>query len=175
MIPKTLYLGSGSRFQEHYLNADILERVNPDWVVDISNVEWNSLVDTRFGQFSVQTEIFEKIIAQDVLEHIPDLVSAMENCRDLLCDGGEVEIQVPYDLSYGAWQDPTHIRAFNENSWLYYTDWAEKQLGWSDKFELTKLVFLVSEYGHSLQDKDLTKIPRAIDSMIVTLKKIKIK
>jgi len=43
----------------------------------------------------------------------------MTNCLKLLRVGGVFKILVPYDLSYGAWQDPTHIRAFNERSWLY--------------------------------------------------------
>jgi hypothetical protein len=42
-----------------------------------------------------------------------------------------MRIHVPYDLSFGAWQDPTHLRAFNERSWWYYCQryW---YLGWSD-------------------------------------------
>jgi len=64
-----------------------------------------------------------------VLEHITDLKTYMTNCLELLKVGGVMEITVPYDLSLGAWQDPTHCRAFNQNSWLYYTEWSW-YLGW---------------------------------------------
>ena len=42
------------------------------------------------------------------LEHVPDLIPFMESVRDLLVTGGVFDVLVPYDLGYGAWQDPTH-------------------------------------------------------------------
>lgn len=118
-------------------------------------------------------EMFKKIIALDVFEHVSDLVSAMKICKDLLCVGGTLEISVPYDLGYGAWQDPTQVRAFNKRSWWYFTthEWATQYLGWDNSFNLESLTFIVSDYGQSLGNVDLTKIPRAIDSMHVVLKK----
>jgi len=63
----------------------------------------------------------------------------MKSCLDLLKVGGIFEINVPYDLSLGAWQDQTHVRAFNENSWLYYTDWFW-DMGWTEaRFTSDKL------------------------------------
>jgi hypothetical protein len=64
-----------------------------------------------------------------VLEHVPDLPMLMGNVLQLLQDGGSFEIEVPYEKALTAWQDPTHLRALNENSWLYYTDWFW-YLGW---------------------------------------------
>ena len=115
---KTLNLGSGKDFLESCLNADIQASKKPDWVLDITNVPWGETISTRFGNMEVKKGMFDKIIANDVLEHIPDLVTAMTNCKDLLSDEGEFHIHVPYDLSLGAWQDPTHVRAFNDNSLL---------------------------------------------------------
>ena len=67
----------------------------------------------------------------------------MTNCLELLKPDGSLEIEVPYEKSLTAWQDPTHLRAMNENSWIYYTDWfwylgwfefrfAVKQCNWLD-------------------------------------------
>ncbi len=69
------------------------------------------------------------INANNVLEHVPDLPALMGNCLTLLATGGELHIEVPYEGAPTAWQDPTHVRAMNENSWLYYTDWFW-YLGW---------------------------------------------
>jgi len=120
--------------------------------------------------------MFEKIVANDVLEHIPDLISAMRNCRDLLKVGGEFVISVPYELSLGAWQDPTHVRAFNENSWLYYTEWCW-YLGWESGFKLSELQFKLSELGSEMSEKgvsdgEILRTPRAVESMKVTLCKL---
>jgi SAM-dependent methyltransferase len=171
--PLTLNLGSGKDWRDDCLNADIQARVKPDWEVDISKVRYGAIVQTRFGEIKIKPDMFDKIIANDVLEHIPDLVGAMTNCKNLLKPGGEFHIHVPYELSLGAWQDPTHVRAFNENSWLYYTDW-HWYLGWEDRFYLKQMAFNLSEYGNELAEKKLTdaeilRTPRAVDSMSVIL------
>jgi SAM-dependent methyltransferase len=170
--PRHLNLGSGKDFREDCLNADIQAIKNPDWVLDITKVPWEETISTRFGEIKVEQGMFTKIIANDVLEHIPDLVKAMTNCKDLLVEGGEFHIHVPYDLSLGAWQDPTHVRAFNENSWLYYTDW-HWYLGWKDKFVVKELQLVKSKLAEemNISDQMLTILPRMVDSMKVILVK----
>lgn len=173
MQPLTLNLGSGKDWRDDCLNADIQARVRPDWVADISRVNFGEVIATRFGEIQIKPYMFDKIIANDVLEHIPDLVGAMTNCKNLLKPGGEFHIHVPYELSLGAWQDPTHVRAFNENSWLYYTDW-HWYLGWEDRFYMKQLAFNLSDYGNELAEKKVTdaeilRTPRAVDSMSVIL------
>jgi hypothetical protein len=157
----TLNLGSGKDRRADCVNADIRADVGADWVVDIGAP---MQIDRQFS----------KIIANDVLEHIPNLVQAMTNCRDLLEMGGEMHIHVPYDLSHGAWQDPTHVRAFNEKSWVYYCEWAW-YLGWKgSRFEMTHLQMSLSNYGASLElpQDEILRLPRAVDSMYVILKKV---
>jgi SAM-dependent methyltransferase len=141
-------------------------------VLDITKIPWGETISTRFGEIKVEQGMFTKIIANDVLEHIPDLVKAMTNCKDLLVEGGEFHIHVPYDLSLGAWQDPTHVRAFNENSWLYYTDW-HWYLGWKDKFVVKELQFVKSKLAEemNISDQMLRILPRMVDSMKVVLVK----
>jgi SAM-dependent methyltransferase len=171
--PLTLNLGSGKDWRDDCLNADIQARVKPDWVADISRVNFGEVIATRFGEIQIKPYMFDKIIANDVLEQIPDLVGAMTNCKNLLKPGGEFHIHVPYELSLGAWQDPTHVRAFNENSWLYYTDW-HWYLGWEDRFYMKQMAFNLSEYGNELAEKkvsdaEILRTPRAVDSMSVIL------
>lgn len=170
--PRHLNLGSGKDFRQDCLNADLQAIKNPDWVLDITKVPWGETISTRFGEIKVEQGMFDSITANDVLEHIPDLVKAMTNCKDLLVEGGEFHIQVPYDLSLGAWQDPTHVRAFNENSWLYYTDW-HWYLGWKDKFVVKELQLVKSKLAEemNISDQMLTILPRMVDSMKVILVK----
>ena len=167
-----LNLGSGKDFREDCINADIQLRVKHDWLLDICNVPWGDAISTRLGDFDVQPEMFDAILANDVLEHLPDLVGAMTSCKKLLKVGGEMRIHVPYDLSYGAWQDPTHLRAFNEKSWLYYTDW-HWYLGWEDRFYVTSLEFRLNPIAQDLKltQEELLRTPRAVDSMYVVLQK----
>jgi SAM-dependent methyltransferase len=170
-----LNLGSGKDWRKDCINADIQPEKKPDWVLDITQVPWGEVIDTRLGRFPVEKGMFTEIIANDVLEHIPDLVTAMTNCRDLLKRGGEMHIHVPYDLSLGAWQDPTHVRAFNENSFLYYTDW-HWYLNWEEKFTCTQMGFELSDLGHEMGEQkvpigNIIRTPRAVDALQVILKK----
>jgi len=115
-------------------------------------------------------------MVNDVLEHVPDLPAAMTNCLRLLKIGGELLVKVPYDLSYGAWQDPTHVRAFNERSFLYYTDWFW-YLGWIDyRFDVAEMKYGYSPLGRELGERgtpreEILRTPRAVDELQVRLRK----
>lgn len=178
MLPAYLNLGSGKDWRANCLNVDLDTTFRPDAVLDIARPDalGAPLESARFGAFSLHDNQFEAIFANDVLEHIPDLKTAMENCLRLIKPGGSFHIQVPYELSLGAWQDPTHVRAFNENSWLYYTDWYW-YLGWSEaRFDRLGTEFELSALGHELHAAgtslaEILRTPRAVDAMRVVLRK----
>jgi hypothetical protein len=179
--PKKINLGSGRRFLEDHINIDLNDAWKPDIVTDVASPgaigETPHYSTERFGSLALKRNHFELITASHVLEHVPDLVSTMTACRDLLAMGGQMHIEVPYELSYGAWQDPTHVRALNERSWLYYTDWFWMS-GWSEtRFLLRELRLHYSQLGHQLAHsgvdaQQIFRTPRAVDVMSVVLEKI---
>lgn len=177
-LPRRINLGSGKDWREDALNVDVDARTNPDVVCDLAAPGALAQVhfSRRFGLLRLEAGGFHAIETNDVLEHVPDLVGLMTRCLDLLEVGGEMRNSVPYDLSYGAWQDPTHVRAFNERSWLYYTDW-HWYLGWREaRFDLAQLEMSLSPLGRDLratgeQDEVIFRTPRAVDSMRVVLTK----
>ena len=175
---KKIHLGSGKDYRFGYLNIDINANVCPDLQLDLSKeIAFPASFNTIFhDEITLFEGMADEIIANDVLEHVIQLDALMYNCLRLLKCGGKFIISVPYDTSYGAWQDPTHVRAFNQNSWLYYTDWFW-YLGWFEyKFDLEKLDYTLSQYGQDLIDKKIDaesvlRSPRAIDSMQICLVK----
>jgi SAM-dependent methyltransferase len=177
-LPAVLELGSGKDYQREHLNLDINPAWGPDVVCDVSSPQLvGASFDTeRFGRVTLREEDFELAIARDVLEHIRDLPTAMTNILRLLKPGGVFEILVPYDLSHGAWQDPTHVRAFNERSWLYYTDW-HWYLGWMEaRFDLVFMQLQMSALGSEMQragrsTEEILRTPRAVDALLVRLRK----
>jgi len=177
--PLKLNLGSGKDWRDDYLNLDLDAKWRVDGLLDICRpleLPGPSLDTRRFGTLALHEHMFDEIIANDVLEHLPDLVTAMTNCLRLLKPGGVLRAKVPYDLSYGAWQDPTHLRAFNERSWLYYSDWYW-YLGWdSCRFDVENLRYGLSPIGRALSDRgtpmeEILRTPRAVDDMCVDLRK----
>ncbi|WP_129468816.1 MULTISPECIES: glycosyltransferase family 1 protein [Mesorhizobium] len=177
-LPGDMVIGSGKMYDPNMLNIDISTQWNPDIVADISDPDLltREFITTRFGAVRLQPDLIVSITASHVLEHIHDLVLAMKNCLELLAEGGLLKVAVPYDLSYGAWQDPTHVHAFNERSWLYYCEWYW-YLGWTEaRFDLIEQTFHYSPLGHELAARgvshdEILRAPRAVDEMHVVLRK----
>ncbi|HEY9023830.1 MAG TPA: hypothetical protein VIP05_05990 [Burkholderiaceae bacterium] len=142
--PRAINLGSGKDYKPTWLNIDILDRAEPDLVLDLGQpITLPYAAPTQMGgEVLLEEGALELIYANNVLEHVPDLPMLMTNALKLLQTGGAFSIEVPYEKALTAWQDPTHLRALNENSWLYYTDWFW-YLGWFEhRFEIAKSQWL---------------------------------
>ena len=107
-----LNLGSGYRNKEGYINIDINEQCKPDVVLDITQ------------GLPYDDSTIDEVRAWDILEHIPigKTVPLIEEIWRVLKPGGLLESFTP-DAEYGqaAFQDPTHVSFWVENSWLYYS------------------------------------------------------
>jgi O-antigen biosynthesis protein len=62
------------------------------------------------------------IRAVDFLEHVADKVALINELYRLLAHGGLLLSQTPSTDGRGAFQDPTHVAFYNENSFWYYTE-----------------------------------------------------
>lgn len=60
--------------------------------------------------------------ASHVIEHLHDKTKTMNEIHRVLAHGGWAFIEVPSTDGRGAFQDPTHVSYWNQNSFLYYTD-----------------------------------------------------
>jgi hypothetical protein len=177
-VPGRINLGSGKSYDTQRLNIDIDPKWQPDILGDLAHPAGLKQVfySRKYGLTRLEAGQFDEIEAIDVLEHVPALTTLMTHCLELLREGGAMRVSVPYDLSYGAWQDPTHVRAFNERSWLYYTDW-HWYVGWKEaRFDAGRLSMKFSPYGVELRsrgmaDEEIFRMPRAVDSMQVILVK----
>ena len=59
--------------------------------------------------------------AYDALEHLHDKKFIMEEIHRVLAPGGVLLSNTPSTDGRGAWQDPTHVSFWNENSFWYWT------------------------------------------------------
>ncbi len=164
--PAFVNLGSGKDYKPGWLNVDVLDRAEPDLVLDLGRpVAWPVCAPLRFGgDVRLEPGSVQAVYANNVLEHVPDLPTLMGNALDLLAEGGLFEIEVPYERALTAWQDPTHVRALNEKSWLYYTEWFW-YLGWFEhRFEIAAASWLDGQLRDCAQD--------GAEFMRVTLRKV---
>ncbi len=62
------------------------------------------------------------IRAVDFMEHVADKIGLFNELYRLLAPGGLLLSQTPSTDGRGAFQDPTHVAFYNENSFWYYTE-----------------------------------------------------
>ena len=104
-----LDLGAAYRKRAGYLGVDIQDVPSVDIVADLR--EGLDLPDGSVGV----------IRAVDFLEHIPDKINIINEIYRLLAHGGMLLSNTPSTDGRGAFQDPTHVAFYNENSFWYYT------------------------------------------------------
>ena len=164
--PARIHIGSGKDYKPGWLNVDVLPRAEPDLMLDLTQPQaWPLQANSpTVGPLVLDEGQAEVIVANNVLQHVGDLPRLMTHALQLLKTGGRLVIEVPYEHAATAWQDPTHVREMNENSWLYYTDWFWC-LGWYEHR------FAVESAGYL--DIELREAPRERAAfMKVTLLKV---
>jgi SAM-dependent methyltransferase len=67
-------------------------------------------------------ESFDAVSANQVLEHVRDLVALVHELHRVLRPGGVLVAHVPYFRSAWAHIDPTHVRCFTIRSMDYFVD-----------------------------------------------------
>ena len=99
-------IGGGLYPRDGYESVDI---TNGDITADL-NEKW----PFKDGEIGV-------IHASHVIEHLKDKHHTMSEMYRVLADGAWAFIEVPSTDGRGAWQDPTHVSFWNQNSFWYYT------------------------------------------------------
>ena len=64
---------------------------------------------------------FSGVVADDVLEHLDDVVAFMDEAHRILRAGGVLRLRVPHYQSENAFIDPTHRRGFHPRSLDFFT------------------------------------------------------
>ncbi len=103
------------------------------------------------------------IRAVHFLEHVPAKVPLINELYRLLAPGGMLLTLTPSSDGRGAYQDPTHLAHYNENSFWYYTDDQYRDLvpSLQAQFQSSRLVTY-----HPTEWHDANKIPYVAANLI---------
>lgn len=71
--------------------------------------------------FPFEDSVAEYVRAHDAIEHLREPLKTMNEIWRICKNGAIVDIKVPSTDGRGAFQDPTHVSFWNENSFMYYT------------------------------------------------------
>lgn len=106
-----LDLGAAHGKPEGYLGVDQHSGPGVDFAGDVLTT-LRSLANDSVGV----------IRAADFLEHVADSIALLNECHRVLAHGGMLLTLTPSTDGRGAFQDPTHVSFWNQNSFWYYTD-----------------------------------------------------
>lgn len=124
-------LGGGLSPRPGHINIDLIEEADIRWDLE------KGLPETvRFSSVTGFT-------ASQLIEHLADIIPLMNDCYDALVFGGLFEISTPYAGTKEWYQDPTHKRAYVEDSFLYFAmdspfKKEQNQYGITARFEIVK-------------------------------------
>jgi len=138
---KALFLGPTEAKPSGYLGVGQAEGPGVDVVGDISQAL--DLPDSSVGVIRVV----------DFLAKVQGKVSLFNEFYRLLAHGGLVMILTPSTDGRGAFQDPTHVAYYNENSFWYFTDrnFAQFVPNMEYRFQSSRLVTYFPSEWHELQ------------------------
>ncbi len=103
-------LGCGNRKQPGQIGLDRYRATQADLLAEFAE-------GLPFASSSVDV-----IVAEHLLEHVPDLVRLMEEIYRVLVPGGVLRVEVPYFTHPDAFRDPTHVRFFTFGSLDYFVE-----------------------------------------------------
>jgi SAM-dependent methyltransferase len=106
-----LNLGSGRKPHPEAVNLDVTPDTGPDVVHDLNRVPWPFPPDR-----------FSEVLAYDVIEHLENVVAAMEEIHRVCRNGAVVRITLPHFSSANAFTDPTHRHYFGYFSFDCFSD-----------------------------------------------------
>ncbi|MGD8860054.1 MAG: methyltransferase domain-containing protein [Myxococcales bacterium] len=105
-----LHMGCGLDIREGWVNVDLVQHEGVDLACDISQ------------GLPFETSVFTRVLAIDLLEHVPQerCIHVMNEIHRVLQPGGVLELHVPDAPGITAFQDPTHVSYWNEETLTYY-------------------------------------------------------
>lgn len=133
-----LNLGCSDDLREGFVNVDIHE---PKLIKEGCEFKWADIA--IFWPWKDSTVDF--ILANDIIEHLPDKIYTMNNAWRVLKPGGVMDITVPTTDGPGAWQDPTHVSFWNRNSFKYYEKWNPYRERFAEAYKIRAAFKIVKE------------------------------
>jgi len=117
---------------------------------------------------------FDHVEARHLLEHLPDVVSAVEEIHRICKANATVYIEVPYWNSDDAHADPTHRHFFSEHSFDYFSEgrkWSSFNYYSKARFRVEKIDYKFNEspYVRWLPREFRRKLAKYVGNLVIAI------
>jgi SAM-dependent methyltransferase len=102
-------LGCGELNFPNCFNVDLRQTSIVNQIVDLSKHPW-----------PFENEQYDNVYAYDIIEHLEDVISCMEEIHRIIKPNGKVYIRTSYWKMESAFVDPTHRHFFTLRSFDYF-------------------------------------------------------
>jgi len=106
---KILDLGCGNKKIQGAIGIDINPLSDADVIHNLNDLP-----------YPFEDSLFDEIIADNVVEHLDDVIKVMEEISRIGKPGATIKVFVPYFRSHWAHIDPTHRHYFTVDSFAYF-------------------------------------------------------
>jgi SAM-dependent methyltransferase len=106
---RVLDIGCGDKKVEGAIGIDVVGSTAADVVCDLTVFPW-----------PLEGDRFDEVFANNVIEHLPDVVKTMEEIHRVCRQGAVVHIKTPHFAALESWEDPTHLHHFAFESFDYF-------------------------------------------------------
>jgi SAM-dependent methyltransferase len=168
--PYLLHLGCGRDYFHGWINIDNIGS-NCDIIFDLNSC--------RSKQLPIADSSVDGFYMSHLLEHISDTLSLMQELHRIAKPGARLVARLPYGSSSDAWEDPTHVRPYFENSFVYFEQpaYSRAEYGYQGDWDIEKIVLVLPKSLHGI-DSDamlnrIASLRNQVTEMIVFLKAIK--
>lgn len=126
-----LNLGCGKDYRKGYINIDNNKNFKTDKIFDLNQLP-----------YPFEDDSVDEIIANEILEHLDDVVKVMREIWRICKNNAIIKIKVPYYKWRGAFWDPTHKHFFTEETFYYFTPNHSFYIEGYPKFRILSMKFI---------------------------------
>jgi SAM-dependent methyltransferase len=169
---RRLHLGCGRDIREGWINLD------SRWLPGVNLLA--DLDDCRKTPLPLSDNSIDEFFGSHVLEHLRDPLAFMQELHRIASDGAKLIFHLPYGSSDDAYADPTHVRAYFESSFQFFSQpvYTRADYGYRGDWKTESIELTVAaEFYRDKSDEQLREEIRSqrnvVLEMIVTLRSVK--
>lgn len=136
--PRRVNLDTRTEYIAGWLNVDTERSSQPDLAIDLSRPQrWPLVVSgERAARVRLEAGSVERVRARHLPQRSADSRMLVTNLLELLCLGGELEVDLPREDMPAVWTDPSNALSADVRAWARFTH-AFWQAGWfTHRFEV---------------------------------------
>jgi SAM-dependent methyltransferase len=171
-LPKKLNVGCGRNILPEWINLDYPARRGVEVVYDLERC---AEIPMPFEDDSI-----DEFLLSHVIEHIRNSMPMMQELHRTAKPGALARIRLPHGASDDAWEDPTHVRSYFQQSFGYFSQpfYWRADYGYRGDWQLEKLSLAVSKAvyaGASVEtlSNDVATKRNVVREMVADMRAIK--